>query len=195
MERNLEKNPKTKFSYKRKTGVLIITDSFKNLRDYLFNISTTTLNSFNGDFLFAIVDSKGEWPVEESVNSKHDFEGFFRTLWLEFNILNSFLVISTCDGPEQIGYFDPFVYVGNETEKQTLDRMRWGRFYWLDATQQLQKSEKSNIKKRQIQDFNGYPIQVNQFARYPTALNRNMTPTVLLDSYIYKLINATNGGE
>lgn len=166
----------------------------EKLKEHILNLSNISVNSFDGDFIFAIVNE--QLRHEDFINETNRLmlENYFRTLWLDFNILNALLVIYTCNGPEDTGFFDPFAYIGNGTTKPDKNNLNWGRFYWTDSPQ-ISKREKQIIKKRRIQNFNGYPIKVNQFFRYPTALYRHLTPSVLLDSYFYKPINMSNGGE
>lgn len=117
---------------------------------------------------------------------------FFRGLWKDFNILNSVVVTLRCTKDEEeaeaeisdldVGYYNPFEYVGG-FEGQ--DELNWGQFHWTTQSG-LREKDRDFMTKRYVPDFRGYPIKVNQFRRYPTAIDPKYIPIAVQKSHIYK---------
>lgn len=161
----------------RKSGVLVIANSFEDIQNLFNGFSRTENNNRDCDFMFAVVGSEfSRIPIDRDV-----MEPFFRGLWKDFNILNSLVVLTNCGGTittentdVRVGHFNPFEYRDGTT---------WGRFHWLSRSNVSGKMLETDSN---IRDFHGYPLQINQFIRYPTAIPRSLIPVPVQESYIYK---------
>lgn len=190
---------------RRKTGVLMVTDSMDRLVRLFANISREVIINRNGDFMFTIV-SRGEGSaptapverIESELNATTAVMGdFFRRLWKDFNILNTLVVVSFCGSistattDEMVGYYDPFAYVGGRAANPQ-DELNWGEFKWTTFWA-LTGQERDYIVKRYVNNFRGYPLKVNQFFRYPTVIERKNIPLALIQSHIYQSIYRPKG--
>lgn len=176
------------WDFGEKTGVLMISHSFETIRRFFDRLNRAENINRNGDFMFAVV--RPELNPDWSSPSAGDTLGmarFFRGLWTDFNILNAVVVVvASCgsgdsDTQVDVGYYDPFEYVGGF---ELANEQSWGKFYWTPRSA-LREKERGFITKRYIGDFRGYPLKVNQFPRYPTAIDRTFIPAVVQHSYIY----------
>lgn len=175
----------------RKTGVLLIGDSFETIKGLFGSLKRDVNNNGNGDFLFVIVAGQQTTTgLKDERPERADAQvmgSFFRGLWLDFNILNALLVVCRCDDGERVirdldfGFYDPFQYVGGFDPDSVHS---WGQFHWSTGSA-LQDGQRKFITKRYVNDFRGYPIKLNQFVRYPTAIDRKYIPIVVQNSYVY----------
>lgn len=179
------------WAFGEKTGVLLIGHSFETIRrlfDRLLLSRPENINR-NGDFMFAVVSPElnPDWS-SALVGDTLGMARFFRGLWTDFNILNAVVVVASCGSRDtqlvrdvDVGYYDPFEYVGGF---ELANEQSWGKFYWTRRSA-LRDREREFITKRYIGDFRGYPLKVNQFPRYPTAIDRSFIPPMVQNSYIY----------
>lgn len=172
----------------QKTGVLVIGDSFETIKGLFAGLNRDVNNNQNGDFMFVIVAGNRTAGLLTDTHSKPDARvmgPFFGGLWRDFNILNSLVVVVCCCGGVirdlDVGFYDPFASVGGfEPDNQ----QSWGKFEWT-TEDALQEEQRKFITKRYVDDFRGYPIKLNQFKRYPTAIERKHIPIAVQQSYIY----------
>ena len=183
-----EENPSQLFSHS--SSVLVIADSLATVRTLLGNITRDV--NINADFMFVIV----QHGLDDSDAQLELMASFFRRLWRDFNVLNAILVVSQCSraeqgliGDPQVVFFDPFAYVGGFEANSDLN---YGRLYAKQLSQLLDH-DRDFLTKRYVKDFHGYPIKVNQFFRYPTAIDRKTIPVPAQSSYIYA--QYTKSGE
>lgn len=181
-----------------KTGVLIIGDSFETIRALFGSLSPDSNINRNGDFMFTVL-SPGLFAEQSPAMDALAMGEFFRGLWTDFNILNSVIVVGQCaettgTGTAEehvirdlnVGYFNPFEYVGGF---ESHSEQSWGKFYWTKQSA-LGEDDRNFMTKRFVKDFGGYPLKVNQFKRYPTAIDRTNIPAVVQSSYIYNKCGA-----
>lgn len=183
-------------TFSGKAGVLMIGDSFETIRTFFGSLSKEENINRNCDFMFTVVSpglSGGGLPTTTGdVYDAQVMGQFFRGLWKDFNILNSLVVdyrgccsdgsvISASD--LDVGFYDPFEYVGGFELDMDSDQ-NWGKFYWRTAST-LREGDREFLTKRFVEDFRGYPLKVNQFYRYPTAIDRQYIPLGVQHSYVY----------
>lgn len=171
-------------------GVLVIASSLDELIGAFRDTSYEDLSYYHmdGHFLFIIASPELTLEYVQSQLPTSKMAQIFDRLWTDFNLLNAVVVVSRCAGNETldlVGYYDPFE---NQVDGS------WGQFYWT-TFENLTEQEIDYVIYRYVSNFNGKPLKVNQFYRYPTALRQENVPEVLLGSYIYKTVNSTNGGK
>lgn len=178
----MSSKPTPLWTFRRKTGVLVIADSFAAIQEF-FNITFRQTGNLNrdGDFMFTVTDNTtNDWDGEE-------IGQFFRGC-MDFDILNPLFVVVQCGEQEEededviFGYYDTFEFVGGYDDDKD-DERNWGAFHW---TTYAEMYKRDYITGGYVNDFHGYPLRVNQFFRYPTAISKNYVPQFARNSYIYK---------
>lgn len=177
---------------------MIIGDSFETIKQLFGSLDPDVHINRNGDFMFTIVSPGLE--QKSAMDDAQVMAGLFRGLWKDFNILNSLVVVTHCPAIDDVehddyteirdlvvGYYNPFECVGGF---RGLDELNWGHFHWTTASG-LREKDRHFITKRFVDNFRGYPLKVNQFHRYPTAIDRKFIPTVVQQSHIYKQCTET----
>lgn len=185
----LQREGATEWSFPRQVDVLLIGRSFSAIKEFFDGLNRERNINRNGDFMFLTVAS------DTLLDNTEQMVQFFRQLWKDFDIFKSLVVAlnGTADGNLQstnvtLGYYRPFEFPGGRNDSPD-DEANWGQFHWRGNYKDLDESVRSRIRDKYVGDFHGFPLKVNQFIRYPTAIPSLYIPTVVRKSYVYGTTN------
>lgn len=159
----------------------MIADSFADISEFVNELRGSGNYNRDGDFLFTVTERLTGNATQEW-NAKLIGQ-FFRGLWVDFDIFNPLFVVVQCEEDILLGYYDTFKFVGGYEEENEDDERNWGEFHW---TSYAELYVRDYITGGYVNDFHSYPLRVNQFFRYPTAISRNFIPEAVRASYVYK---------